>query len=505
MGGFLSALLNPIDPMLARRRAARPTPAPGLSQLANGPKSPLSTGGKLLRGIESAGVGVLAGPNAIPAAENFYRGGGGPGLGVMDDGGPVPESGPYNLEEGEFVVPRRAAGAILPVLGGGAAQRDRVPGSPALSELARNPGDLFIAPPARGIDSPSGPAPANIAPIGAARSRSALSDSYANRVGRLRSFMQDTARKQAEPPNADLDADKASPTAAAPAAISPIAVGQGPAASRYAQDLGQAGPTAAERAAAGVPQTTRQKLLRGIKAAGVGVLTGGHEAFPAALNFYEAPEKKAEQAWQTQQEQDKTAAGMERQQQLDTRQASIDDLNRRNVESEIGEHKAAADRDKREQPDDPADKKLDAYVNDQGQQTLIFQRPDGSTYERAFSKVQGKTDKITDPFEAFAYGSPEEKKAAQDFLTFEKKIGTQFDKPGEIEQRYSLYQKDPDAYKAMFGDRGSAQDQQQASRMLRYFDGERKRIEQDWTLDETTRAQRLGEIDQLEQPYLDAA
>ncbi len=100
---------------------------------------------------------------------------------------------------------------------------------------------------------------------------------------------------------------------------------------------------------------------------------------------------------------------------------------------------------------------------------------------------------------------PTRKKAAQDFLTFEKKISTQFDKPGEIEQRYALYQKDPDAYKAMFGDRGSAQEQAQGARMLQYLDRQRKEIEQDWTLDEPTRAQKLAEIDQLEQPYLDAA
>jgi hypothetical protein len=41
--------------------------------------------------------------------------------------------------------------------------------------------------------------------------------------------------------------------------------------------------------------------------------------------------------------------------------------------------------------------------------------------------------------------------------------------------------------------------------MLTYFDRQRKQIESDWTLDETTRPQRLDEIGQLEQPYLDAA
>jgi hypothetical protein len=57
----------------------------------------------------------------------------------------------------------------------------------------------------------------------------------------------------------------------------------------------------------------------------------------------------------------------------------------------------------------------------------------------------------------------------------------------------------------MFGNRGGAQDQAQAARMLNYFQRERRRIEDDWTLDEPTRAQRLNEIDQLEAPYLNAA
>lgn len=119
---------------------------------------------------------------------------------------------------------------------------------------------------------------------------------------------------------------------------------------------------------------------------------------------------------------------------------------------------------------------------------------------------------LSNPFEAFAYGTPEERKAAQDFLTLEKRTGAQFRNPSELGQRYSLYKRDPDAYKAMFGNRGDAQDQAtnartqaQAARMLKYFDGQRKEIQNSFLMDDTEKQQRLAEIDQLEKPYRDAA
>ena len=39
-----------------------------------------------------------------------------------------------------------------------------------------------------------------------------------------------------------------------------------------------------------------------------------------------------------------------------------------------------------------------------------------------------KPQKLTNPFEAFAYGTPKERQAAQDFISFEKKTGRQYDK-----------------------------------------------------------------------------
>lgn len=139
----------------------------------------------------------------------------------------------------------------------------------------------------------------------------------------------------------------------------------------------------------------------------------------------------------------------------------------------------------------------------------------GKNYTRpeAIREVSGdKKPLATSPFEAFAYGTPQERQDAQDFLTFEKRIGAEFRNPSELEERYSLYKRDPDAYKAMFGDRGAAQDQtndartqQQAARMLKYFDGRRKEVQNDFMLDDTEKQQKLSEIDQLEKPYQDAA
>lgn len=88
-------------------------------------------------------------------------------------------------------------------------------------------------------------------------------------------------------------------------------------------------------------------------------------------------------------------------------------------------------------------------------------------------KQAGQGHRLTSPFEAYAYGSPQERQAAQDFIAFERQQGSRYERPGEVEQRYALYKRDPEAYKAIFGDRGAAQnsrDQAQATRMLNYFE-----------------------------------
>jgi hypothetical protein len=116
--------------------------------------------------------------------------------------------------------------------------------------------------------------------------------------------------------------------------------------------------------------------------------------------------------------------------------------------------------------------------------------------------------RFTDPFEAFAYGSPQEKQSAQDFITFQKQTEAKNQRPGETEARYSLYKRDPQAYTAMFGNHDSAQDsrdQAQATRMLRYFGAQRTSIQKDYTLDDAEKQKQLGQIDELEAPYLDIA
>jgi hypothetical protein len=118
----------------------------------------------------------------------------------------------------------------------------------------------------------------------------------------------------------------------------------------------------------------------------------------------------------------------------------------------------------------------------------------------------------TSPFEAFAYGEPEEKKAAQDFLTFEKGLGAKYQKPNEVERRYALFKRDPDAYKAMYGDRGQAADDRQgnadrthATAMLKFFQKQRDEISKDFMLGDDEKAAKLKEFDELEKPFMETA
>jgi len=109
----------------------------------------------------------------------------------------------------------------------------------------------------------------------------------------------------------------------------------------------------------------------------------------------------------------------------------------------------------------------------------------------------------TSPFEAFAYGSPEEKKAAQDYLEFEKRMGARYRNPNEFEERYKLFQEDPDTYKAMFGDKAGKPDVATATKMLNYFDRRRREINQDFTLDDAQKQEQLKDIENLEKPFMD--
>ena len=164
-----------------------------------------------------------------------------------------------------------------------------------------------------------------------------------------------------------------------------------------------------------------------------------------------------------------------------------------NVRSEI----AAREREKPTRPETLDREAYDYYVS-QGMTPAAARR-------QVLADAAGQKQRVTNPFEAFAYGTPQEKQAAQDFLTFEKETGERFRRPTEFEERFNLFKSDPDTYRAMFGDKPGAANQAQADKMLRYLDGRRKEINADLLMEDEEKQRRLGEIDQLEQPFLEAA
>jgi len=120
----------------------------------------------------------------------------------------------------------------------------------------------------------------------------------------------------------------------------------------------------------------------------------------------------------------------------------------------------------------------------------------------------GKSDRtLSNPFEAYVYGTPEQKQTATTFLDAEAERKQKAEKPSEWEERYRLYKQDPDAYLAMTGGdrKAAAADQAHADRMLKYFQSRRAEVEKDLLLDDATKKQKLDELAELERPYLDAA
>jgi len=119
--------------------------------------------------------------------------------------------------------------------------------------------------------------------------------------------------------------------------------------------------------------------------------------------------------------------------------------------------------------------------------------------------VKGPRQTHTSPFEAFAYGDENERKAASDFLDLEHRLGRKYDRPNEFEERYRLFKEDPDTYRAMFGDKsGDKPDRATATRMLSYFDKRRREVQGDFTLDDEQKRQQLDEITNLERPFMEA-
>ncbi|HEY6129263.1 MAG TPA: hypothetical protein VIW23_13880 [Candidatus Acidoferrum sp.] len=158
-------------------------------------------------------------------------------------------------------------------------------------------------------------------------------------------------------------------------------------------------------------------------------------------------------------------------------------------------------------PEKATDKKIDEGYNAKGQRVHVYQRQDGSQYTKAFPDIvrQEQTTGHTSPFEAFAYGSPEEKRSAQDFLDLEHRLGSRYRSPSEFEEKYRLFKQDPETYRAMFGDKNAGgPDRATATKMLAYFDRRRREVNQDFTLEDSQKQEQLKDIENLEQPFLDA-
>jgi hypothetical protein len=173
-----------------------------------------------------------------------------------------------------------------------------------------------------------------------------------------------------------------------------------------------------------------------------------------------------------------------------------DDLDDQNIQSELD----ARNRPHAEKPENLDREAYDYYVGQGMTPAAARQR-----VLQDAQNVKPSRQPHTSPFEAFAYGDAGEKRAAQDFLDMEHRLARQYEKPSEIDERYRLFKNDPDAYKAMFGEKGVGKaDAATATRMLNYFDKRRREVDQDFTLDDEQKKQQRDDIDNLEQPFMDA-
>jgi len=236
-----------------------------------------------------------------------------------------------------------------------------------------------------------------------------------------------------------------------------------------------------------------KKLLGILASTAAGVGGGGNVAGETARRFFSAPERKAEQQFETAHgDWENRGANLLRLAKL-----RDEDLKNANTQSET---------DARDRKENPNDKKVDEGYNAKGQRVHVYQRADGTEYTKVFPDITREERQAhSSPFEAFAYGTPEEKKAAQDFLDMEKRLESRYRNPSEFEEKYRLYRENPDAYRAMFGDKGSEKpDTATATRMLSYFDKRRREVQQDFTLDDAQKQEQLQEIERLEKPFMDA-
>jgi|GEM_PF-6184087 hypothetical protein len=234
-----------------------------------------------------------------------------------------------------------------------------------------------------------------------------------------------------------------------------------------------------------------KKILGGVLSTAAGSKNPS-VAGEVARRFFGSPERKAEEQFETAHDDwGRRLANAVKGANL--RHLETED---RNIESEI----EARNRPRTEKPENLDREAYDYYVS-KGMSPADARK-------RVLQDAQDtKADRPThtNPFEAFAYGLPEEKQAASDFLEMEHRLSRKYERPTEFEERYRLFKQDPEAYRGMFGDKNATKpDSGTATRMLNYFDKRRKEVNQDFTLDDAQKKEQLDEISKLEKPFMDA-
>ncbi len=280
--------------------------------------------------------------------------------------------------------------------------------------------------------------------------------------------------------------------------------------------IGPAAKTYLDTITQGPEEPRERSAWRTILGAGLTGLAGPQ----VVQNFLADPEEDAQRAYSDRFGRAQLGYDFERQQGQDERQGQIDDLNRRKLL-----------RDLEAPPEPPEQRSLqDLYAGaiEQGDE------PGSGRYLKAMQATQRPpTTTPTAPSyvtgeDRIRYRVPQEGPAEPvmragvgrlpegsldlsqgpppaPMVPLKVSESRAEFRPSALEERYQLFQTDPEAYRAMYGERGAAQDQSQAARMLQYFARRRQQVISDFGLDEDERAQQLAEIEELERRYFDAA
>jgi hypothetical protein len=108
---------------------------------------------------------------------------------------------------------------------------------------------------------------------------------------------------------------------------------------------------------------------------------------------------------------------------------------------------------------------------------------------------------LSNPFEAFAYGTPEQKKSAQEFIDFEKRIGAKYRQPSAFDERYRLFTEHPDIYQKMYGTKGGVS-VAEARMLLSYADRRERELNdpaKNLDMSDADRQAALQEVEQIRQ------